>query len=321
LLGQTRVGKRNANGEIFYFLEDHLGSTRFVVDTRGKVVARYSYSPFGVPKVTEGTSDTDLLYTGEFWDPDVHLLYLRSRYYDPQLGRFLSPDPLPGSPMVPETFNQYVYVNNDPVNQVDPLGLQGWPPPPFYNPMREPWKYHPSIPPVERISPVRPAPPTPHSFTYYFARELWTMTSQGGLFHADTAWQHDFRALVSPTVLGGGVLFANDLLENLHQRDLKSGAESVLKGALPYGIEKGSFGMKPHPILGRTLGHSFEAYDLYGELRQGFIAPWLISKTKDFFSERQNRESSLTTPSITACLTNGVRSFYHPPVMEVEEIL
>jgi len=170
LLGVTRLGRRSASGEQVYFLEDYLGSTRCIVDAQGNVAARYSYSAFGAPRLTEGTAQTDFLYTGEQWDPDAQLLYLRSRYYDPEIGRFLSADPLPGLPMAPETFNEYAYVNNDPLNYVDPLGLrQNW------------WR--PPTPP--------PLPPRPPSYADPFrasrpnqssSRTFWSDLNRGTYF-------------------------------------------------------------------------------------------------------------------------------------------
>jgi RHS repeat-associated protein len=58
------------------------------------------------------------LFTGEQYDEDSGLYYLRARHYDPATGRFLSQDPLPLG-------NRYSYVGNNPVNYVDPYGLFG----------------------------------------------------------------------------------------------------------------------------------------------------------------------------------------------------
>ncbi|MFL6335832.1 MAG: RHS repeat-associated core domain-containing protein [Pyrinomonadaceae bacterium] len=124
LTARSRVGRRDPDGKAVYFLEDQLGSTRCVVDGAGKVLARYAYTPFGAPTLVEGSAQTDYLYAGEQWDEDSQLVYLRARYYDPQTGRFLSPDPVRGTPAAPESFNQYVYAANDPVNMTDPLGMQ-----------------------------------------------------------------------------------------------------------------------------------------------------------------------------------------------------
>lgn len=131
VLTPARIAQTDSAGRAIYLLEDHLGSTRSVVDEAGRVIARYDYSPFGVPRLVEGTPQTNYLFAGEQWDEETGLIYLRARYYDPSTGRFFSPDPMPGTLLDPQSFNQYVYAGNDPVNRVDPRGLfSGLPPPP-----------------------------------------------------------------------------------------------------------------------------------------------------------------------------------------------
>ena len=64
-------------------------------------------------------------YTGEHWDAATGLLYLRARWYNPALGRFLTRDPFPGLAALPATQHPYVYVGNNPVLYVDPSGEFG----------------------------------------------------------------------------------------------------------------------------------------------------------------------------------------------------
>ncbi|MCP4540456.1 MAG: hypothetical protein GY832_25235, partial [Chloroflexi bacterium] len=66
-----------------YVLPDGLGSTRQLVDADGRIVQRYDYGPFGKVVAVEGERPSALQYTGEHWDGDVGLLYLRARCYDP----------------------------------------------------------------------------------------------------------------------------------------------------------------------------------------------------------------------------------------------
>jgi RHS repeat-associated protein len=63
-----------------------------------------------------GASVNHWLFTGEQHDADSELYYLRARYYDPESGRFLSRDPLPGG-------QPYAYAGGNPINRVDPSGL------------------------------------------------------------------------------------------------------------------------------------------------------------------------------------------------------
>ena len=68
-----------------------------------------------------------MLFTGEQFDAKARLsqglYYLRARYYDPSIGRFLSRDDIPGTAINPQTQNRYPYVLNNPANLLDPSGL------------------------------------------------------------------------------------------------------------------------------------------------------------------------------------------------------
>jgi RHS repeat-associated protein len=61
-------------------------------------------------------------FTGEQWDASAGLVYLRARYYQPGVGRFISKDQWGGREQTPQTLNGFVYVTNNPINQVDPSG-------------------------------------------------------------------------------------------------------------------------------------------------------------------------------------------------------
>ena len=87
-----------------------------LLDSNGDVVADYKYDAFG-NRFTETTDPNPFGYRGEFHDSCSGLIYLRNRYYDPSIGRFITEDP------ARDGLNWYVYCENNPVNFVDPLGL------------------------------------------------------------------------------------------------------------------------------------------------------------------------------------------------------
>jgi RHS repeat-associated protein len=95
---------------------DAIGSVVAVTNGSNSVSEQHGYSPFGEDKNISGIP---FRFTGQRFDPETGLYYFRARYYDAQLGRFLSVDPL-GAVDGP---NLYAYVGNDPVNFIDPLGL------------------------------------------------------------------------------------------------------------------------------------------------------------------------------------------------------
>ncbi|MFQ5541981.1 MAG: RHS repeat domain-containing protein, partial [Candidatus Binatia bacterium] len=106
----------------FFYLRDHQGTTIALVDQNGEIAVEYEYDPFGKLTV-KGRTDHTLTFTGRFYDEETGVYYFRARYYDPELGIFMSPDPLQKTLAQPQDFNEYAYVQNDPVNYKDPFGL------------------------------------------------------------------------------------------------------------------------------------------------------------------------------------------------------
>ena len=88
-----------------------------LTDLSGDVTRDYDYDPYGV-QLTDATGDTNpFRYKGEYFDEETGFIYLRARYYDPAIGRFISLDP------AKDGLNWYVYCGNNPINFCDPTGL------------------------------------------------------------------------------------------------------------------------------------------------------------------------------------------------------
>ncbi len=112
-------------GDLSYYLADNLdGNVAALQDKSQAVKASYKYDSFGCPRADSSSSPGRFLFAGEDYEAETGLIYLRNRYYDPEIGRFISPDPIFGSIMDPQALNPYVYANNNPINFNDPLGLK-----------------------------------------------------------------------------------------------------------------------------------------------------------------------------------------------------
>jgi RHS repeat-associated protein len=110
-----------AGGGTFFLLTDQVGSLRVVADTSGNVVKRIDYDSFGniIADSNPGFS-VPFGFAGGLHDRDTGLVRFGYRDYSPELGRFVSKDPLD---FAGGDTNLYAYVSNDPVNFVDPQGL------------------------------------------------------------------------------------------------------------------------------------------------------------------------------------------------------
>lgn len=110
------------NGLTYYILTDTIGSLRGIVDTSGNVVKRVDYDSFGnVITDSDPSMNIPLGFAGGLRDNDTGLVRFGARDYDPSLGRWTAKDPID---FAGGDTNLYNYVLNDPVNGVDPEGLQ-----------------------------------------------------------------------------------------------------------------------------------------------------------------------------------------------------
>lgn len=106
----------------YYYHLDRFNHVVLITNDQGKVVNQYEYNAFGEIKEKQEKIDNPYTYTARRSDPETNLLYYRSRYYDPEIGRFISQDSFPAFYAVPQSFNRYTYVLNNPNRYRDPDG-------------------------------------------------------------------------------------------------------------------------------------------------------------------------------------------------------
>ncbi|MHC1727501.1 MAG: RHS repeat domain-containing protein [Syntrophobacteraceae bacterium] len=156
--GDRRIVSR-IDTAAYYYHPDHLGGLSVITNSGGNVAQKAAYYPFG-QQIDPGVETDPLPYrfTGQELDTETGLYYYKSRYYDPMIGRFISPDPLIQAAFDPPTFPRLIgfqygskeapilalasqrpgdsevslnpltspfsYVFNNPLNKVDPMGLK-----------------------------------------------------------------------------------------------------------------------------------------------------------------------------------------------------
>lgn len=111
-----RFQRTDATGS-YRYLTDALGSTEALTTSSGSEQTTYTYSPYGAMSIT-GSTTNSYDYTGRESD-GLGLHYYRARYYNPDIGRFISEDPM-GLAAGP---NEYAYVGDSPINFIDPSGM------------------------------------------------------------------------------------------------------------------------------------------------------------------------------------------------------
>jgi RHS repeat-associated protein len=117
LIGAQALADRTTT----YYHTDGLGSVVAATNEAGAVLWRKDYAPYGAQIDT--TPETErTAYTGKQHDEVTGLTYFGARHFDPEIGRFMSMDPVGFMESNPLTFNRYAYANNNPFKFVDPDG-------------------------------------------------------------------------------------------------------------------------------------------------------------------------------------------------------
>ncbi|QDV86444.1 tRNA nuclease WapA precursor [Stieleria magnilauensis] len=108
-------------GKSFYHV-DGIGSTRALSDALGIITDWYTYDAYGQMAGQAGTTKNEFLFTGEQRDSEITFDYLRARFLDPSLGRFMSRDPFPPIVSLAASIHRFAYGYGDPINRIDPSG-------------------------------------------------------------------------------------------------------------------------------------------------------------------------------------------------------
>ena len=110
----TGVHTRKHGNTVTSYLKDYHGNVIGTADSTG----RLDYDAYG--NQVQGETPDPFGYCGEYYDSETGLIYLRNRYYDPSMGRFISEDPAKSG------LNWYMYCSGNPMMYVDPLGLDSF---------------------------------------------------------------------------------------------------------------------------------------------------------------------------------------------------
>lgn len=110
---------RKISGNWYYYLYNAHGDVIGLTDAQGNVVNSYEYDAWGTILADNETVANPIKYAGQYYDEELGMYYLRARYYDPSIGRFISVDKQEGSIIEPLDMNQYVYCRNNPIMYVD----------------------------------------------------------------------------------------------------------------------------------------------------------------------------------------------------------
>ena len=118
-LGDQLLSMIKPGESVNYYHNDHLGTPQVLTDDTQTISWKADYTPFGEAVISVETVDNPFRFPGQYYDQETGLHYNYFRYYNPQTGRYITPDPIG----LEGGINLFVYVAGNPVNLTDPWGL------------------------------------------------------------------------------------------------------------------------------------------------------------------------------------------------------
>ena len=113
---------KGENTEKTYYVTDMHGNVVQLLDESGNVTKTYEYDSFGNEVKPEKKDENPYRYCGEYYDKETEEVYLRARYYEPGVGRFITRDTYTGESDEPLSLHLYTYCYNNPVDYLDDSG-------------------------------------------------------------------------------------------------------------------------------------------------------------------------------------------------------
>ncbi len=112
----------NVKTDYQYYTQNAHGDIVNLTDAQGAITKSYKYDAFGVEQNIDDSDSNAFRYCGEYYDAETGTIYLRARYYNPTIGRFISRDSYAGENTDPLSLNRYTYCANNPIFYIDPSG-------------------------------------------------------------------------------------------------------------------------------------------------------------------------------------------------------
>lgn len=120
--GMTYLYEFNGQGDVVALYNAGTKMAEYTYDAWGRVISVKSSSGQEITSPTDIANINPIRYRGYYYDVDTGLYYLQSRYYDPEVGRFLNVDSVLGGNDSLLSFNLFAYCGNNPINRIDPTG-------------------------------------------------------------------------------------------------------------------------------------------------------------------------------------------------------